>query len=236
MELEDIAPDLLGEINARFDDFVKQDKKLTKILNEIKEGALDYDHANQYAERIGELLSRSFQMTLDSSVLPDGKMYFNIAEKVLKPTLTENYNLVSEMCEQVQNALNQASSIGIKAVRPSLNTDRIKGFIERISETPFFDDIKWILGEPIVNYSMSTVDDSVKANMEVQHNIGLNPTVVRIVKYRCCEWCANLAGEYEYPVPSEVFQRHESCRCTVSYNGKKLKAYANRRGVRNTFR
>ena len=37
-----------------------------------------------------------------------------------------------------------------------------------------------------------------------------------------CEWCSSLAGTYNYPgTPKEVFQRHEYCRCAVTYSTAK---------------
>lgn len=151
-------------------------------------------------------------------------MYYNIANRVITPTLTDNYNLVSDVTSEIQTSLNEAAGIGIKAVKPELNQDRIDGIINRISSEDNYDDVSWILDEPVKNFSQSIVDDSVKANAEFHAKAGLQPKIVRKLAGNCCKWCSILAGTYTYPnVPKDVYRRHERCRCTVNYipiNGK----------------
>lgn len=60
-----------------------------------------------------------------SSVLPDGKMYYNIAKSILNPTMENNYNLITNVTNQIQTSLNSAAGIGIKPITPKLNQDRI---------------------------------------------------------------------------------------------------------------
>lgn len=145
-------------------------------------------------------------------------MYYNIANRVITPTLTDNYNLVSDVTSEIQTSLNEAAGIGIKAVKPELNQDRIDGIINRISSEDNYDDVSWILDEPVKNFSQSIVDDFVKANAEFHAKAGLQPKIVRKLAGNCCKWCSRLAGTYTYPdVPKDVYRRHERCRCTVNY-------------------
>lgn len=236
----DIAPELLEKVNKRFLEFIQKDKKISGLIKKLATDTVTYDDANAFAERYGELLSRALRMEIDGSVLPDGKMYYNIAQKIVTPVLTEEYAQVADYCEVVQKLANEIAGIGLNAVRPELNTDRIQGFLERLSLEPSFDTVNWLFGEPIVNFAMSVVDDTIKANIEMQTTAGLNPQAVRKSSYKCCEWCSQLVGTYSYPVPREVFQRHENCRCTVTYDGSKLKAYRGQKKASknrvNTFR
>ena len=58
-----------------------------------------------------------------------------------------------------------------------------------------------------------------KNYVNFQGRSGLTPKIFRKAERKCCDWCAQLAGEYDYPdVPDEVYQRHERCRCTVEYD------------------
>lgn len=47
----------------------------------------------------------------------------------------------------------------------------------------------------------------------------MSPVIERYAVGKTCEWCANLAGIYQYPdeVPKEVYQRHANCNCIVIY-------------------
>lgn len=81
----------------------------------------------------------------------------------------------------------------------------------------------------MVNYSMSVVDNSVKANAEYQFKAGMVPKIKRIMHgFKPCKWCQALAGTYEYPdVPDDVYRRHQNCYCTVTYTPAGTKASQN---------
>ena len=239
---EDITPALLDKIQKQFNKDYGNDKSVQKLIEKINNGNANYDDVNTYAQRIGEILAKSFQNNLSSEILPDGKMYFNIADRILRTTLGKNYDLVATASEKVQSQLNKNAGIGLKAIKPVLDEDRIKGFVNRLDSEDDFDNVKWILDEPVVNFTQKAVDDSIEQNAEFQYRTGLKPKIIRTLEpnERTCEWCEKLAGEYTYPVPGEVFQRHDRCRCNVSYDGSNLRAYTGkgRRSQRssNTFR
>lgn len=219
--MEDLAPKLYEQLSEYFDEKVLSDETLNKIYALIKDNKGNYSLANDFALKLGDILSETFQVNLSSSVLPDGKMYYNIANRTIEPLMKQNYELTSSVCVDVQATLNANAGIGIKAIKPELNEDRILQIIEKLSNEPEFDDIKWILDEPIVNFTQSIVDDSVKANAKFQYDSGLSPKVKRTVVGNCCKWCKSLAGTYDYDEVSEtgndVWRRHRFCRCTVTY-------------------
>ena len=136
--------------------------------------------------------------------------------------MVNNYNIITNATDAIQKALNDNANIGIKPITPALNQDRIDGIINRVSSEPVYDDVAWILDEPVVNFSQSIVDDSIKCNSEFQGKSGMSPKIIRKLAGRCCEWCSRLAGTYVYPdVPKDVYRRHENCRCTVDYTPEK---------------
>ncbi|MFS8540694.1 MAG: hypothetical protein LOD89_01210, partial [Tissierellales bacterium] len=136
------------------------------------------------------------------------------------PMMVNNYNIVIDNGVIVQELLNQKAGMRIKAQVPALNQSRIDGIIDRLDAEEVFDDIKWILDEPVTNFTQAVVDDLVKVNVEFHYNLGLRPKIVRKAAPGCCKWCDALEGEYEYPddVPDDVYRRHRFCRCTVEYN------------------
>lgn len=97
----------------------------------------------------------------------------------------------------------------------------MKGIIDRVSDSEVFDEIKWILDEPIVNFSQSIVDDTVKVNADFHFKNGFTPKIIRQTRGKCCAWCEKLVGVYEYEkvkdTGNDVFRRHRHCDCTVEY-------------------
>lgn len=217
--MEDIAPQLLEQLQKRFSEKISVNPKIRALLKRIQDGGATYVDAEDYAWLIGQALADVFRENISSAVLPDGRMYFNIADRVLRPLLEEDHAIISESAAMVQTALNQKANIGIKAQTVPVNKDRIDGIVNKVSESGTFDDVAWVLDEPVKNFSMNVVDETLRANVNLQGRAGLTPKVMRKAERKCCQWCADLEGAYDYPdVPDEVYQRHENCRCTVEYD------------------
>ena len=216
--MEDIAPQLLETLRSQFSSKVAANPKIRALEKKIAAGSATYEDAEDYSYLIGQTLADVFMDNLSSASLPDGRMYFNIAERVLRPLLEDDYDIVLKAATAVQTTLNQQANIGIKAQTVPINEDRIYGIVNKVAEAESFDAVKWVLEAPVVNFSMNVVDEVLRANVDFQGRAGLNPKVIRRAERNCCKWCSNLAGVYDYPVGREVYQRHEWCRCTTDYD------------------
>lgn len=222
--MEDITPKLLKKVQEDFQRGFNESKVIAELYAKVRDGTATYLEANDFAIEVGEILAGAYRRNISSAVLPDGKMYYNIANRILNPTMKQTHNLITEVTNQVQKSLNEAANIGIRPITPKLNQDRIDGIINRLSSEDMFDKVAWILGEPVVNFSQSIVDDAIRDNAEFHGKAGMRPKIVRKLAGGCCEWCREVAGTYSYPdVPNDVYRRHQRCRCTVNYipgNGK----------------
>lgn len=207
--MQDIAPELLERIRQEF----------LSLLGEASEAPTDYAGAMRYAERVGNALAEALRRHLSANLLPDGRMYWNIADRVLRPLLEEDHALVSAAAQAAQQALNAAAGIGIKAQAAPLDTSRVEGILNAVSSAEQYEDAAWLLAEPVRTFSRAVVDETLRRNVEFQGKAGLRPKVIRKAESHCCEWCSRLAGSYEYPdVPKDVYRRHSRCRCRVEYD------------------
>ena len=217
--MDDIAPDLLEKIKNEFQQRMKEDELLKSLKKKLQAGAAAHEDAYEYANRVGEILAEAYRHHISAETLPEGKLWYNIASRVITPTMQTDRSLIAEYVTAVQNSLNQAAGLGIKAVQPEIGADRITDLINRISSEDSYADIAWILQEPVKTYSREVVDESIKANVEQQGKLGLVPKVIRRTSGRCCEWCSRLAGSYDYPeVPKDVYRRHNNCKCVVEFD------------------
>ena len=174
--MEDIAPKLFEKIKKDF----------LKILENIDSNAMNYIEAQSYAESVGSALAEALERNLSSSVLPDGRMYWNIADRVIRPLMEQDYELVSSVSAEVQRILNEAAGIGIKPQIAQLDADKIDGILNKISSAERYDDVAWVLNEPIKTFSRSIVDDTIKVNVEFQGKSGLHPKIIRKQESKCC--------------------------------------------------
>ena len=215
----DIAPELLEKLQTDFADGVHNNTEIQRINALIQNRKGSYIDAEDFAKEIGKELSQTLGNNLSSMMLPDGKMYYNIADRTVRPLLESGYMLAAEEATAVQKVLNERAAIGLPVQNPGVDTERIDGIIQSISNAEQFDDIAWLLDAPLENLILSAVTNVARANFEFQGKAGLNPKIVRKAERKCCKWCSNLAGTYSYPVDNEdVFRRHQRCRCTVIYD------------------
>ena len=217
----DILPRLLKEVKDKFELSYGKSEIVEKAFLKLKAKKATYKTANEFAIEIGEILSEALSTSLTVDVLPDGKMYYNIAKRLLEDVLGRNYDIVSNYTASVQKELNTKAKIGLAIQIPSLNKDRIDGLVNRLSSEESFDTIAWLVDEPIVNFTQSIVDDFIQSNAEFHYKAGLKPEIIRHALSDCCEWCRSIEGTYSYPnVPKNVYARHNRCRCTTEYDPK----------------
>ena len=218
----DVVPVLNDLITASFNGYVLKDRRLGQISRRIRDGTATFTEAHAYAESLGEDLSQALLKTLTADNLPNGTLYYNIAQRTVIPALENNYNLVNEAAVKIQQTLDKKSDIGLGAVSADFPLERINGLIDKMTSTDILEDaIRW-LKEPIVNNSEAFMDDYIDANARFRHDVGLKATIIRIADPKCCDWCAALEGEYEYgSAPDDIYRRHEFCRCVVTYRSNK---------------
>lgn len=213
-----MSPKLLEQVQQTFSENFRKNKKISEIYKKIRSGSGTFRDAQEFARETGKALSDAYSSVIHGEDLPNGKMYYNIAQKVLQPTLSENFALATKVAGMVQESLNEQAGIGMKAVQPDLNQNRIDGILNRVSSEDNFDDVKWILGAPVETFTQSAIDDEIRVNAEFQNKAGMRPKIVRTMVGNCCRWCKALAGTYYYPdVPKDVFRRHNNCNCIVEY-------------------
>ncbi|HEM5071000.1 TPA: hypothetical protein U1212_001637 [Streptococcus suis] len=217
----DILPDLLREVQDKFEVSYGKSEVVRRAFEELKEKRASYVTVNDFALEVGDILAEALSSSVRGDRLPDGKMYYNIAQRLLTDTLGRNFELVSGYAGQVQEDLNRSANIGLQVQVPEINQDRIDGIVNRLSSEDDFDKVAWMLKEPIVNFTQSIVDDSIKANAEFHYDSGLSPQIIRKEGGKCCDWCREVVGIYQYPkVPKDAYRRHQRCRCTVDYDPK----------------
>lgn len=224
-EVKDIVPGIYNEIEKSFDLKTKESHIIKDKLKALKNKKANYKDANDFAVEIGKILSDTFQDKIKTGDLPDGKMYYNIAKRLIEPNMVRNHDLVSEYSKEVQSILNKKANISIKAQKADLNQDRIDKLVDKITKYDSFEAGKWLLNEPVINFTQAVVDETIKKNANLHYKSGLTPKIIRKEHGKCCDWCKEIVGTYSYPdVPEDIYRRHRYCRCTVDYypgDGKK---------------
>lgn len=241
MASKDIVPELMDAIRTDYGLKLADSPELADIAERIAKGAAVLADGHELAVVRGELLSETLQSIITPSALPDGRMYFNIANRTVRPMLADTYTAINEAAALIQRALDEQDGIGLSPVRPEFAESRVAGLVNKLSDDGVATEVALkFLGEPIVNCSEAFFDDYIQANAAARTRAGMTVRLERRLgssemrAYRAgrrtrtyhvpCPYCQNLAGTYEFSTLSEasyLFARHESCRCVITYTNSK---------------
>lgn len=221
----DVVPELDKNIQASFRTIVMRDGRVKNVSKRIRDGTATLDDAHEYAASIGEDLSEALVKNLTAETLPNGILYYNIAERTVVPALQNNYDLVNEAAAQIQKLEDARNNIGLKSVKADFPKERIQGLIDKMTSNGItFEQVLSWLGEPIVNNSEAFMDDFVDENAKFRESVGMKAKLIRKAEPKCCDWCAALEGEYDYgDAPDDIYRRHEFCRCVVTYKSERIR-------------
>lgn len=241
MAVKDIVPELMEAIRADYGIRLADSPELADIAERIAKGTAVLADGHELAVARGELLSETLQSIITPSILPDGRFYFNIANRTVRPMLEDNYTAVNDAAALIQETLDKQDGIGLRPVRATFAEGRVAGLIDKLSdEETLITNALAFLGEPVVNCTESFFDDYIMANASARSRAGMTVRLERRLgssemrSYRAgrrtrsyrvpCSYCQGLAGTYEFSTMSEasyLFARHENCRCVITYTNAK---------------
>lgn len=223
MAQQDIVPGLLDEIEEAFEEKVNSNRTIKQIEEKISKKTAQLKDGHAYAQELGESLSEVLQEKITPETLPDGKLYWNIADRTVCPMLEQNHKLVNDTAVEIQSIQDEKDGIELQPVRGEFPKERIHGLIDKMVEEPDVEKALGFLGEPIVNNTAAFFDQFIEANADFRHKAGLHEVIERVGTPGACPWCAALAGTRDYStgMDRDVFRRHENCRCLVTFKSGK---------------
>ena len=220
--MNDDVLQILEKIQNQFNEEVKNNTIINNILIKQNKGTANYADSLSFAKEIGKCVCNAFKNNVSDDVLPDGKMYYDIAKTLIEPICKENYKRIASHCVAVQTSLNRKANIGLNAIEPTYKSDRTEGLIKYISSVDKYSSREKSFLQSLITNAKFVVDDSVKENADFHFHVGLSPKIVRTTNGKCCKWCQNIAGVYDYKdvkkTGNDVFRRHANCDCTVTYD------------------
>ena len=112
----DVAPELLAQVQELFNEGVRSSKRIGIVKRRYNDGSITYADVNVYAMELGEILSAAYQQVITRDALPDGRMYWNIADRVVGETMQHCFDMVEKLAMAVIKKLNEDAGIGMNAV------------------------------------------------------------------------------------------------------------------------
>ena len=134
---EDVVPKLNEQINKVFDAYVSRDKQMQKAF--AGDESIDLGDVSLLARKMGEYASATLRECLTDDVLPDGILYWNIAQRTIEPLMRKVHELVCQMADAVQIREDKKLKIGIKPVHPEFNVDRLNDILNKVTSEQYRD-------------------------------------------------------------------------------------------------
>lgn len=223
--MADIGAELLEKIRTEFRKSCKADKYIQSFLKKIDGGTAEMEEVALLSKRLGLRASQAIGAYVNASALPDGKMYYNIADTILTGVLKDNYDVINSAAAECQKALDSQVGINITPQQAEFPTERVQAVVNAASMPDIAEEVMIRrMTAPAQNITESFYNDYVQKNVKLRSDAGLDCYIIRNDHGGCCKWCSKLAGKYHYPedVPKDVYRRHDNCGCTVTYlNGRK---------------
>lgn len=226
----DIAPEIYENISADFSKSVTEDKELNRLMKKIANGKGTQADVTQLSQRFGVLSSNALKKNIKLAELPDETLYWNIADKTIRPTLLDCYRNINRYAGIELKTRDAKGNISVKILGGGDPTNRIDKVMESaVSATtqPALDDA---LTDPVIAANRKFYDDFQKRNAELRTELGFREVIVRQyddvgLRYRTidCEWCLQRAGTWDYAEAKDngVFERHVGCNCTIEHYTEK---------------
>lgn len=221
--VNDVAPDLAKAIEKSFERRMSNDKTVQRILRHVRDGTVTQAEVSAYAGRVGIAGSGALREVLVSEALPDGKLYWNIAERTILPQLERQHSLVNVAARTAQTAYNKQTGLGISSPVTSINIERVRGIMNMACADGA--NLDAVLGEPVITMARSAYDGFQEEAVSRMQSLGVQVIVRRDYDgvglhdgKTPCSWCMERAGVFEgYSEAKDAgaFERHDGCGCTV---------------------
>ena len=230
----DISEDLYKKIKDSFDAKYKQaqlyGEPFYSVFERINNGTASFLDADSFSVNVGVMLSDSMKEHIKLDEMPNQTLYRNIAKKTIGEGLKDGYGIISGVTATIQEEMNGAAGIGLKAVKPKLDVQGVDRIVNRASASKTQEELDSVLTEPVKTFARKVSDDTQKANARLHNRAGLEVKVER--EYDgvglhdgtdACEWCLARADTwtYEKAMANGVFERHEGCGCIITYTSRK---------------
>lgn len=130
--MNDVAPKLYSKILKDFEQRINGDGFIQSFQRKIENKTASAEQVSTYARRLGEHGSEALCKYLTEDNLPDGKLYWNIAERTIRPIAEEIHKLVNEAAVATQLIDDEKSGIGLKPKVPAFPEERFNALINKV--------------------------------------------------------------------------------------------------------
>lgn len=130
--MKDVTPGLLEELNKTFEQKLAIHPQIRAYKKKLEAEKLDEKSVALFIREMVSLAAATVASVLRPEKLPDGKLYWNIAEGVLVPFLKDVVSQMSNIAVSAQKTADQKQNINIKVAGIRYPEGQIRSYLNMI--------------------------------------------------------------------------------------------------------
>lgn len=130
--MKDVAPELLEKLNRTFDQKVAIDPQIRSYKKKLEAGKLTERDCALYIRKVVSIASASVTDVMKPKNLPDGKLYWNIAEAVIVPFLKGVIVQMNNIAVSTMKDSDKKQNINIKIQKLRYPDGQIRSYLNMI--------------------------------------------------------------------------------------------------------
>lgn len=130
--MKDVAPELLEKLNKTFDQKVAIDPQIRSYKKKLEAGKLTERDCALYIRKVVSIASASVTDVMKPKNLPDGKLYWNIAEAVIVPFLKGVIVQMNNIAVSTMKDSDKKQNINIKIQKLRYPDGQIRSYLNMI--------------------------------------------------------------------------------------------------------
>ncbi len=127
--MKDVAPEMKNRLIKLFNQQLTLDPQCKAFKRKLNDDGLSEVECAKYIKRIGEISSDAVRKVVNTETLPDGTLYWNIAESVLTPFFQIVYEKVIDVAEVTWKKEDDEQNIHIRIKKPPFPEKRIQSLL-----------------------------------------------------------------------------------------------------------
>lgn len=127
--MNDIGLEIQKSIETAFNERLAIDVVIKAIKLKVENGKATQRDVTMLCKRLGEISSKVLIENIKPEMMPNDKMYWNIAEKAIKPLMIQIHGIVNKVAAEVVEAERNTNGIHIKPIEPVFPKERIESLI-----------------------------------------------------------------------------------------------------------
>lgn len=219
--------DIVQKAKSVYLRLIENDTELIRLRKSIESGKANYEAAQKYSERSGQLAKKAISQVSNGDL--------TVTQEILNPILEANYQDILNVASQAQNVIYETANVNLKPATVAYDNTYAEDISSKLESYDDVDEALNVMENTFISASQNYVDEIGRRSAKFMDEAGINVLVSR--EYDdvgvhttdkgggdVCHWCLERCGTdvpYDEAYDMGMFERHPGCGCIITYTTKR---------------